>query len=374
MLGGDFMAGEYHKKLLWYLLYGGLLFAVLYLFFRYLFFACLPFLLSFAAATFLHRPTVKISRKTKISYRAVSVFLAVFFVTVFLGAVGLLLWTTVSEVGKFIRSVVSGENKILEEIGAVLRKGEELISRLPFFSNENASLLQEKTADAVLDMVKNTLVSAAAKLPELAGRVAAAVPQVFIFFIVTVLSAVYFCIDYEKILTSFKARLSVKRFGVIRRLYTETVSTVVRFIKSYCVLFLFTFAELFLGFGILGEPYAFLLALVTSAVDSLPIFGTGTVLLPLAVYRLITGDIGYAVGVAVLYIVITILRQILEPRILGAGMGVHPLLMLMAMYVGLRLFGVLGMLLFPFLTVIAKNMVLTIKNVKGEMHIDEKAS
>ena len=135
-----------------------------------------------------------------------------------------------------------------------------------------------------------------------------------------------------------------------------------KFLRSYLLLFLITFAGLFLGFVLLRETYAFLFALITAIVDSLPIFGMGIVILPLALFHFMTGEVGYGIGLCVLYLILTVLRQILEPRILGAGLGVHPLIMLCAMYAGLQLFGIGGMLIAPFLTVTTKNLMEVRKN------------
>jgi sporulation integral membrane protein YtvI len=134
-------------------------------------------------------------------------------------------------------------------------------------------------------------------------------------------------------------------------------TTLKKVFRSYAILFLFTFSELLLGFVLLGEAYAFLLALVTALVDSLPVFGTGTVLLPLALYRFFTGDSHTATGFLILYAAVTVIRQILEPKILGKGVGMHPLLMLISMYAGLKLFGIFGMIVIPILAMIAKSII-----------------
>ena len=83
----------------------------------------------------------------------------------------------------------------------------------------------------------------------------------------------------------------------------------------------------------------------------------GLVLFPLAAYGFMLGDIGYGIGVCALYLILTVFRQILEPRLLGAGMGIHPLVMLIAMYCGFQVVGVGGMLLAPFCAVIVKNFI-----------------
>ena len=92
-------------------------------------------------------------------------------------------------------------------------------------------------------------------------------------------------------------------------------------------------------------------------IDSLPIVGMGLVLFPLAIYGFMLGDVGYGLGVCALYLILTVSRQILEPRLLGAGMGIHPLVMLVAMYCGFQIIGVGGMLIAPFCAVTVKNFI-----------------
>ena len=114
---------------------------------------------------------------------------------------------------------------------------------------------------------------------------------------------------------------------------------------------------MFFGFVLLGEEYAFLIALIAAVIDSLPIVGMGLVLFPLAIYGFMLGDVGYGIGVCALYLILTVSRQILEPRLLGAGMGIHPLVMLVAMYCGFQIIGVGGMLIAPFCAVTVKNFI-----------------
>jgi len=103
--------------------------------------------------------------------------------------------------------------------------------------------------------------------------------------------------------------------------------------------------------------YAFLLALVICVLDALPIFGTGTVLIPWSVYSLLTGDIRLGVSTIILYGVCFVVRQILEPRIVGERIGVHPLITLMAIYVGLKFGGVLGMFIGIFIVIFVKYLM-----------------
>lgn len=327
------------------------------LFFRYLFFSALPFLLAFAAASLLHGPSQRLALRLHLPYRIVSVGLAVLFVSLLLGSAGFLIWQTASQIGAFARATLGGENDILENISDILAQINEKLSGLALFSGEDAAVIRERIGETVSDMIKNTLVAAASRIPGFAGKLVAAIPQILIFFAVTVLAAVYFCMDYEKISAFFREKMPQRQFAGIQKVFSVCGETAVKFARSYLLLFLFTFSVLFLGFALLGEAYAFLFALITALVDSLPILGTGAVLVPLALYHFIIGDTGYGIGACVLYLAVMILRQVCEPKILGAGMGIHPLFMLTAMYTGLQLFGIFGMLAAPFCAAIFKNLM-----------------
>ena len=359
------MTRELPRKLL-FLLFYALLALIAAVFFRYLFAAVLPFAVAFAAASLLYRPARRLSEALHIPYRFVAVGLTVLAVSAALGAVGFLLWKTVTEIGAFAVGALKGDRGLLENIMGIFRRIGDTLASLPFMSGDDASVLRESVTQAFSDAVKNVLASAASRFPAFAARLISSVPQIFLFFVVTVLSAVYFCIDYEKIRTFLRLHLSRWNWDLATRIGGIVKHTVVQFVKSYFLIFLITFAGLFFGFVLLREPYAFLFALVTAAVDGLPIVGMGIVLFPLAIYHFMLGDIGYGVGVCVIYLVLTVLRQVLEPKILGAGMGVHPLVMLMAMYCGWQVIGIGGMLLAPFVAVTVKNLIGIRKEEKGE--------
>ncbi|NLN41945.1 MAG: AI-2E family transporter [Clostridiales bacterium] len=128
----------------------------------------------------------------------------------------------------------------------------------------------------------------------------------------------------------------------------------VGFIKAQIFLMAITFLELLIGYQILGVEYAFFFALLTAIIDILPVLGTGTVLIPTAIVHFIMGNIPRALGFLCLYFIIFVIRQILEPRVVGQSLGLHPLVTLMSMYIGLRLIGVPGMFLGPIIVILVK--------------------
>ena len=118
-----------------------------------------------------------------------------------------------------------------------------------------------------------------------------------------------------------------------------------------------------LGFNV---PYPLLAALAIGFVDALPILGSGTVMVPWAIISAINGDIKLAVGLIILYAIILITRQLLEPKIVSKHIGIHPIFTLIAMYTGFKFIGVLGMLLGPIILIILKNVFGTLID-KGVM-------
>lgn len=114
-----------------------------------------------------------------------------------------------------------------------------------------------------------------------------------------------------------------------------------------------TLTILMLGFLILRIPYGPLWALAVSLIDAFPVLGTGTVLLPWALISFLQNDIARAVGLAGIYTVITLIRSVLEPKLVGKQLGLDPLVALMALYAGYKLWGIGGMILAPLLTVTA---------------------
>ena len=108
-----------------------------------------------------------------------------------------------------------------------------------------------------------------------------------------------------------------------------------------------TFIELALGFAFLGIPHGIFLAALIAVVDILPVLGTGTVLVPWGFITLFLGDYGLGIGILLLYLVITIVRNTIEPKLVGKQIGLHPVVTFAGMLLGLKYFGFLGMFGIP---------------------------
>ncbi len=178
-----------------------------------------------------------------------------------------------------------------------------------------------------------------------AGNVAKSIPALLVNTIVMILSAYFFIVERERILE------------VIRRFLPQGVSDYLNYFKrdvrrlvgGY---FLAQFRIMFvvgvilgIGFLILGVPYAGFLAVLIALLDFLPMFGTGTALLPWALVKLLSGEPAFAAGLLLLYVLTQVLRQIIQPKIVGDSLGLSPFMTLFFLYLGFKLHGLSGMIL-----------------------------
>ena len=260
----------------------------------------------------------------------------------------------------------AGLTAVVENALAQVRS---LTSRIPLLRHrENTPGYEELYARIdrlVEDGIDRVVGSVSARLPDAAMTVAGWIPSAFIFVTVTLLACYYFSAD--------DGRLSRSAGKWIRRItptglqdYLSPLGRRLRrigqqYLRACLLLGLLTFLQIFIGLALLRVPYAFILAFLIALVDFLPLLGTGIILLPWAAVCLLLGKLRLGIGLLILYAVSSVVRQILEPKLIGEGLGLHPLVSLAAMYAGLRLFGVWGMILAPLVTAGVKSML-----TKGE--------
>lgn len=141
----------------------------------------------------------------------------------------------------------------------------------------------------------------------------------------------------------------------------EILSSLGSYLKAEGILVLIAFAQVLLGLYILKAigftiEYPFLAAMGIAFVDALPILGTGTVIIPWAFISAINGDIKLAIGLLVIFAVISVVRQFVEPKIVSNNLGVHPIFTLIAMYTGFKIIGIVGLLIGPVALIVIKSV------------------
>ena len=194
------------------------------------------------------------------------------------------------------------------------------------------------------------------------------IPGMIVSIIIMIISTFFMAMDFEKITSFCLAQLPRKTADFILELRDYTVKILFKYIRSYALILSITFGELLIGFAVMhfitGQKNIFLLALLIAIFDILPIVGTGTIVIPWAVISLITGDYVKALCLIIIYVVITVVRQFIEPKIVGEQVGLHPLVTLIAMIVGTRLFGAVGLFGVPIILAIINDL-----NDHGKIHV-----
>ena len=172
-------------------------------------------------------------------------------------------------------------------------------------------------------------------------------PMFLIGFIFMIVSSFAISMDYPRVINFMVGQLPPKIRPLIFDVKNFLESCLFKIIKAYAIIMLITFSELCLGLWALRIEGFWRVAAIIAVLDILPIIGSGTVLIPWALYNLISGNFITGIGLAIIYAIVAIIRNIIEPRIVGEQLGLHPVATLAAMFLGLRLFGLLGMILAP---------------------------
>ena len=245
------------------------------------------------------------------------------------------------EMGSFLADAPEIYQSVIAEIENALQNGRKLAEYFP--QNLQPPLLAFSDN---LDGLFGKLVSRAAEpTVQIAGHVAKSIPNLLVNMVIIILSSYLFLADRESIMRWLKEPLPAFVFRYIEYMKRDAKGLIGGYFlaqfRIMCVVALILAA----GFLVLGVRYGVLLAFLTAILDFLPIFGTGTVLFPWAVVKLFAGEYAYATGLILLYILTQVVRQIIQPKIVGESMGLPPLMTLFLLYLGFKLRGLTGMIL-----------------------------
>jgi len=325
---------------------------LVYLFIKYLFAYVAPFVLGFLLSIPLNKAAGFFEKKAKIP-RGLS---ALFLIVICILLIAVLGTSVAARIGREVESF--SEN-------------------LPQYAEDGKRMLAEvqKSVDTLLDLVPDELQGPYDKIVSdlfssatsllgsgvRAGGVGLVVrlPNIFMTIILTILSTFFFIKDKRLIASSVSAKMPkwlTKNLEIIR---TGLFGAFGGYVKAQAIIMSITASIAVIGLAILRSPYALVMGLLISLVDALPVFGSGFILWPWILISLILGDYSFAIGAAVIYGLIFVTRQFLEPKVLGEQIGLHPLLTLMSMYAGVRIFNFLGFFVGPVIVLVVKAIMKT---------------
>jgi len=205
----------------------------------------------------------------------------------------------------------------------------------------------EMLLEGLLSGLKSLISSLSGFAVNLVSAIAVGIPDLILSLLAMIFSTVFVVADYERIAQFTSDHLPVKVKHIlllIRRYLTDTLFVVIR---SYVLIMLLTFTELSLLFSFFGIEHAVLKASIIALLDIMPILGTGGIMIPWAVTSLVLGYTKLGLELLLIYGIVTVIRNYVEPKIVGTQLGLHPIITLVAMFIGLRLFGFWGLFGLP---------------------------
>lgn len=182
------------------------------------------------------------------------------------------------------------------------------------------------------------------------------IPGIIVAFIIGCLASFYMLFDYDRITGFFNKQLSENTKKIIYIFNHNVMWSIFKMMFSYIILSIICFLEIAIGFLILGVKDAWFLAFLIAVLDVLPILGSGGILVPWSIIGFLTKNPVIGFGMLILWGVIVLVRQILEPKIVGSQIGLHPLITIMTLFIGLKTMGGLGLLMAPLYVIVCKKM------------------
>lgn len=359
--------------------YLALVIGLVYVFFKYCFSVAAPFLLSFFFAVLLQRPLRWFDKKTNNKCHTLWSLLLVFLcILILVGPVVLILSLIGREIAEFV-SYLSGQLSDLPNFLATLEK--EVLGLIKFLPDSIYTSAADYISDIFSKLINNfNLSEIGIDMKSITSGLTTGVsgiygvvkniPSALIAIVIGIVAWILFTKDYAYVVNFIKLQLPEGKKNILGEIKQIFSKTVLKMMRAYSLIMLITFCELFLGLSILNwigaiqSGYIVIIAIAIAVFDILPVAGSGGVLIPWALISLVMGNVKGAIGIMVIYAVITVIRQYIEPKIVGSSLGVHPLVTLAGLYFGLKLFGFMGMFIVPL-------GVMTLKafNDAGRIHL-----
>ncbi len=323
-----------------------------YLAVRYALVWLLPFLIAFILSALLN-PMVELCRQKmhfKRSFTAVILTLTL---------LGLVVTVGRAVAVQLLRQVYQLATELPEQLTRLPPLLESLHQRLELFCAacpDPISHWAEQLLRSFSEQFFTFTAQLSPRLLSLLTDLFARLPQMMLFCATTVLAVFFTLSSYPTILSFFRRQLSPQALTFVSGVKKSILITLGQWLRAQLILIAVTFFQLLLGLFFLRERYALLLSAVIALIDALPVFGVGTVLLPWAVFCLLTERIPRALALVFLYVLIWLVRNFLEPKLMAEQAGLPPLAALIAMYIGFCTLGVAGMIFAPMVLLLTKQL------------------
>lgn len=316
-----------------------------------------PFVFALVFAWVLNPAVRWLQRKTNISRKAVSLVLVILVFAIMVGVLFGLGWAAVDQVRSLFENRQSLLDELLEGLAGVVNSVQGWLSRLGNFVPAGVITTGEDLINTLVGWVRGIDFSGwFAQMAGQAPSMAANVSGFAVALVVFMMASYFITGDYPRLRFELTDRVPMAARDFCRSVKDIFMSAFGGYIKSQLILSAGVFLILSVGFFLMGQPYGLLLAFGLAVLDFIPIIGAGTVMVPWAVVDMVLLEFGEAAALMAVWGVIVVFRRFAEPKILGDQTGLSPILSLVGIYAGMKLGGVLGMVVGPLLLLVCVNL------------------
>lgn len=331
------------------LVYTGFFLLVVYVFVKYLLGMMAPFIIAWGLASLLNPVVTWLKKWAKVSRGLGTLFSMLTVLSSLFAVIGVILKQLWSQAVAFIADFPLYKEQIVASLPMIEEQLDHLQEFIPLPQTFS-------TLDNVITEILNSIGKFFQTIIPWAYDVVSGVPNVIIFIVVMLIATFFMTKDHTEIKVFVKAQMPVGIDERIMTLKNGLFHALGGYVKTQLIMMSVIFCICLTGLFIIKVPYMLLISVMIAIFDALPVFGSGAILIPWAIYSMIIGEYGAGAGLLSIYATIFLTRQMLEPKILSGQIGVYALVTVMAMYMGYKTLGVAGLIIGPVSAVIIKTL------------------
>lgn len=330
--------------------------AALFLF-PFLWNAFSPFIASFFIATLCQNMVKFLEKKFRISRGISSAVIVTLFVAVVLGVIVLGVSQLIVQAKNLITALPDAISSLRTQISFLSDSYNGMRGTLPPETIGVVDSIMGKFEQYAFDISEKVTGWAL----DSATNFAMALPNILFFVIMLILGTFFFIKDYQLVINFFRELFPQRVTNFVRKIRKIAGKAFSSYLKAQLHLMLITSFLVTVCLWIIGKENALLWGIICGLVDALPILGTATVLIPWAIVSFAFGDMYSFVALLIVEVLVFVVRELAEPKVISRNIGVHPILTLVSIYIGLRFFGIIGVILAPIVTILCVNLYVTYK-------------
>lgn len=348
------MEEQAKKRFIINVIFVGLWIGIVILSGRFLLQNLFPFIIAIIVAALMQKPARVISNTTKIPKGVCAAVLSAGLYIILAVALIFLITKFFSLTGKAITSISGIGETVMEAIN-------RLENALGVIASNISPDFQAASKEILSTVLKSVAEKTSGYLSDWAAGVIRSAPSFLFSSVVALAATCYIGKDFDGLLKFSKIMIGEKALKTTVKIKKILKESVLKIVGGYLILMVITFLELSVALFVLKIQNWIIMAALIAVIDALPVLGAGSVLLPWSIVNIILGNSFLGVSLMVLYLLITIIRNFAEPKIVGSKTGINPLFILFSMFLGIRIFGFLGLIILPV------TFIVVFKYYKSEM-------